>query len=124
MTTRKSPFMTFMSCVLATPTCAVLVGELTIPSGLGFDALLNLLRPWLAVGVLLGAAHLLLRPILRLLTIPLGCMTLGLFGFAIDVALIYAAALLVDGFAPPTLLCAVLTAILINVVSAVVRERR
>lgn len=124
MNTRKSPFMTFLCCVLAVPTCGTLVGELVIPAGLGSDALLNLLRPWLAVGVLLGAAHLILRPVLRLLTIPLGCMTLGLFGFAIDVGLIYAAAFLVDGFAPPTLLCAVLTAILINVVSAVVRERR
>lgn len=123
MNTRKSPFMIFMCCVLAVPTCGALVGELVIPPGLGSDALLNLLRPWLAVGVLLGLAHLLLRPVLRLLTVPLGCMTLGLFGFVIDVGLIYAAALLVDGFVPPTLLCAILTAILINVISAVVRER-
>ena len=117
----KSPFLTFMCCVLAVPTCGVLAGELAVPSGLASAALVDLLRPWLAVGVLLGGAHLLLRPVLRFLTAPLGCLTFGLFGFVIDVALIYASAFLVRGFAVPSFLYAVLTAILINTVNAITK---
>ena len=47
MKKRKSPFLIFMCCVLAVPTCGVLVGELAIPSGLASDALLDILRSYL-----------------------------------------------------------------------------
>lgn len=124
MKKRKSPFLIFLCCVLAVPTCGMLVGELTIPAGLDPAGQLDLLRPWLAVGVLLGGAHLLIRPVLRFLTAPLGCLTFGLFGFVIDVLLIYAAAFLVAGFATPTFLYAVLTAVLINTVNAIAGERK
>ncbi len=124
MKKRRSPFLTFLCCVLAIPTCGVLVGTLTIPEGLAIEPLIELLRPWIAVGTLLGLARLILRPVLRLLFAPLGCLTFGLFGFAIDVGLIYACAYLVNGFAMPTLLYAVLTAIFINIVSAVAGEYR
>ncbi len=118
MKRRKSPFLVFLTCVLAVPTCGVLMGE--IPSeGVNFD----LLRPWLAVGVLLGAAHLVIRPVLRLLSAPIGCLTLGLFGLVIDVGLIYACAALVDGFQISGILYALLTAVMINAISAVVAGR-
>lgn len=117
MKKRKKPFLIFLTCVLAVPTCAALTGE-WIPSG-GADAL----RPWLAVGVLLGAAHLLLRPVLRLICAPLGCMTLGLFGLVIDVALICGCGALVAGFHASGLLYPLLTAILINAVCAVAAGR-
>ena len=70
-------------------------------------------------GALLGVAHLVLRPVLRLLSAPLGCLTLGLFGLVIDVGLIYACGSLVEGFTVPGPLYAVLTAVLINVICAV-----
>ena len=124
MKKRRSPFLIFLCCVLAAPTCGVLVGDLAIPSGLASDALIGLLRPWLAVGTLLGLAHLIIRPVLRLLSAPLGCLTLGLFGLVIDVGLIYGCAALVDGFPTPTLLYAVLTAILINTITAIAGEWR
>lgn len=124
MKKRRSPFLTFLCCVLAIPTCGMLVGTLTIPEGLAIEPLIELLRPWIAVGTLLGLARLILRPVLRLLFAPLGCLTFGLFGFAIDVGLIYACAYLVDGFALPTLLYAVLTAIFVNIISAVAGEYR
>ena len=121
MKRRKSPFLLFLICVLAMPTCGVLVGVLTLPEEPWSDlpALAELLKPWLAVGALLGAAHLLLRPLLRLLSAPLGCLTMGLFGLVIDVGLLYACEWLVEGFPAPGLLYAVLTAVLINVVAAV-----
>lgn len=120
----RSPFITFLCCVLAVPTCGVLVGTLNIPEGLDVEPLIALLRPWVAVGTLLGLARLILRPVLRLLSAPLGCLTFGLFGLVIDVGLIYGCACLVDGFAMPTLLYAVLTAIFINIVSAISGEYR
>ena len=122
MKRRKSPFLVFLCCVLAVPTCGVLVGDLVLP-GAWTEATLSLLRPWLTVGVLLGAAHLLVRPILRLLSAPIGCLTLGLFGLVIDVALIYVCAHFVEGFAVSGLLYSVLTAILINTICAIVGSR-
>ena len=124
MKKRKSPFLTFLCCVLAVPTCGYLIGTLSIPENLDIEPMLNLLRPWLAVGTFLGIARLFLRPILRFLFAPLGCLTFGLFGLVIDIALIYGSACLVEGFATPTLLYAVLTAIFINIVSAVAGEYR
>lgn len=120
MKKRKNPFLTFLICLLAVPTCGMLTGELVLPSGADAQTLFPILRPWLAVGVLLGGAHLILRPVLRFLSAPLGCLTMGLFGFVIDVGLIYACAALVSGFQISGLLYAVLTAILINVINAVV----
>ena len=87
MKRRKNPFLVFLCCVLAVPTCGVMVGDLTLPAQWS-EATLALLRPWLLVGTLLGIAHLLVRPILRILSAPIGCLTLGLFGLVIDVALI------------------------------------
>ena len=123
MKKRRSPLLAFLICMLAVPTCAVLIGDLTLPEGAPSETLLPILRPWLMVGALLGATHLIVRPILRLLSAPLGCLTLGLIGFVIDVALIYACAWLVEGFVISSLLYAVLTALLINCISAVVVKK-
>jgi putative membrane protein len=98
-----------------------LLGDLALPSTA--ETLIATLRPWLAVGVLLGIAHLFIRPILRLLSAPIGCLTLGLFGLVIDVALIYGCAYLVDGFAVSGLVYALLTAIVINAISAIIAHR-
>ncbi len=118
MRNRKSPFTVFLCCTLAVPTCGVLVGDLNIDQAMELELLIEILRPWLAVGALLGLAHILLRPVLRMLSAPLGCLTLGFFGFVIDVGMIYACAYLVDGFQISGLLYAVLTAILINTIVA------
>lgn len=121
MKKRKNPFLVFLCCVLAVPTCGVLTGELLLPREQ--TAAFELLQPWIAVGALLGLAHVLLRPVLRLLSAPLGCLTLGLFGLVIDVALIYGCAALVDGFQITNVLYALLTAILINTVCAITAGR-
>lgn len=109
--------LVFLTCLLAVPTVPNLI--------YGAPDLMNLaaMKPYLLSGALLGACHLLLRPILRLLSAPLGCLTLGLSGAAIDVALIYLCARLVPGFPAPEFLCALLTALLINAVSALAHRR-
>lgn len=122
MRRKRSPFLIFLCCVLAVPTCGMLIGDLRVPSDAAAnpEALWVLLQPWLSVGVLLGLAHLLIRPILRLLSAPLGCLTLGLFGFAIDVALIYGCAYCVVEFTISGGFYAILTALLINCICAII----
>ena len=123
MKKKRNPFLVFLTCVLAVPTCGVLTGEVILPAERA--AQIALLRPWVMVGALLGIAHLLLRPILRLLTAPLGCLTLGLSGTVIDVGLIYLCASYTQGLGhAPGFLYALLTALSINFVCAVVAKRR
>lgn len=108
----------FLTCVLAVPTVAcILYGT---PERLDLPTF----APLLATGTILGIAHLFLRPLLRLITAPLGCLTLGLSGTAIDIALIYLSAGFVRGFHVPDFLFALLTAFLINAVTSFVGARR
>ena len=111
--------MIVLCCVLAVPTVAALLGA----DGGGMPTF-EQAKPALLTGLVLGLAHLIVRPLLRLITTPLGCLTFGGIGFVIDVALIYAADYLVPTFEMPGLLYAVLTALLINVVCAIVAGRR
>ena len=107
----------FLCCTLAVPTVAAMMGVYQgVPT-------LEQLTPALATGALLGIAHILLRPALRLITAPLGCLTLGLFGMVIDVGLLYGCGRLVEGFTVPGIVYAVLTALLINAVCAVAAGR-
>lgn len=104
----------FFCCVLAIPTCVYAFG------------ILRASEPYFAVaaGVLLGCAHVLLRPLLRIVAWPIGCLTLGLSGFAIDVALIYGCDYLLEGFAVPGLWQAALSALLVNAACWIVGGRR
>ena len=108
----------FLTCTLAVPGMAALMGCY------GSAPTMEQMLPALVMGGLLGLAHLVLRPILRLAFAPLGCLTLGLFGMVIDVGLLYASSLLVKGFEVPGLLYAVLTSVVINVVCAVAAGRK
>ena len=111
-------WLVLLCCVLAVPTVGQLMG--LYPANANLDAL----KPALLVGGVLGLAHILLRPVLRLLFAPVGCLTLGLFGLVIDVALIYLSASFVPGFVVPGFLYALLTALTINAVCAVAAGRR
>ena len=110
--------LVFLTCLLAVPTVPYLIYGAPDMSDAAAVA------PYLMVGAALGLLHLLVRPLLRLITAPLGCLTLGLSGTAIDIALIYLSARLAPGFPAPELLCAALTALLINGVAAIVGGRR
>ena len=108
----------FLTCLLAVPTMAcILYG---VPENADFETF----RPLLIMGAALGLAHLVLRPLLRIITAPLGCLTFGLSGTAIDIALIYLADHFVEGFHVPGFLFALLTALLINAAAAFVGARR
>ena len=108
----------FLCCTLAVPTVAAMMGLY------GGQPTLRQAAPALVTGALLGAAHVVLRPVLRLVFAPLGCLTLGLSGMAIDIGLLYLCAHLVKGFAVPGLLYALLTSLLINAVCVIAAGRR
>ena len=112
-------FVVMATCILAAPTVACIMQFISIHS----QAELKLAVPYLIVGAALGIAHLILRPVLRLITAPLGCLTFGLSGTVIDVALIYLSARVLPTFQVPSLLYALLTAILINAVCAILTGR-
>ena len=110
--------LVFLSCVLAVPTVAcILYG---MPARIDLETF----APLLSCGCVLGLAHLILRPLLRIITAPLGCLTLGLSGTAIDIGLIYLSARFVRGFQVPGFLFALLTALLVNAVTSFVGARR
>ena len=113
-------FVVMATCILAAPTVACIMQFISIHS----QAELKLAVPYLIVGTALGIAHLILRPVLRLITAPLGCLTFGLSGTAIDVGLIYLSARVLPAFQVPSLLYALLTAILINGICAFEGGRR
>jgi uncharacterized membrane protein YvlD (DUF360 family) len=54
-----------------------------------------------------------LRPVLRILTLPIGCMTLGLSGFALDAGVIYLLGQYLPGFHVASLEWAFLAALFI-----------
>jgi len=91
---RKSPMrtsrmtITFLACVLMVYACTALLSGVHAASP--EDAL------W--AGAVLGLAYLILRPVLRVLTLPIGCLTLGLSNFVIDVVLLMACDGWIDGF--------------------------
>ncbi len=100
--------VTFLCCVLGVPTCAKI-----LPGIAAADVTASL-----QAGILLGLAYLLLRPALKLLTLPIGCLTLGLTNFAIDVGRLYGCAYFIEGFSVESVVAAIGAALLINAISA------
>ncbi len=95
--------VTFWCCVLAVPALTKLT------DGIQCDSL------YLAVlaGAALGVVYLLIRPILHILTLPIGCLTLGLFGYVVDAGLIYAMGQYLPGFHVATPVWALIAALFI-----------
>lgn len=101
---KGSTWLTFLACMLAMPAAVALLDGIVADS------------PQQAVfaGALLGFAHILIRPVLRFVSAPIGCLTLGLFGLVIDVVLIYGCDYFVDGFSVANWVHAVMAAVLVN----------
>lgn len=95
--------LTVLGCLAAMPACDALFSGVSAAST--GEALL--------AGLVLGLTYLVLRPVLRLLTLPIGCLTLGLFFFVVDTLLVLLMSALVPGFRVDgfgwALLCALVT---------------
>ena len=69
--------------------------------------------------ILLGFINAVIAPILRLLTLPLSCMTLGLFGFVINALLFWLVSALVPGFQVGGFLAALFGSVVMGVLTAI-----
>lgn len=73
----------------------------------------------LVAALVLGIINAILRPIMLILTLPINILTLGLFTFVINALMLMLTAFLVSGFAVSGLLGAVVSSILLSVISTV-----
>jgi putative membrane protein len=85
----------------------------------------------LVAALILGVLNAIIRPVLFLLTLPINLLTLGLFTFVINAAMIKITSLLVRGFVVEGFGPAVLGAVVLAIISALLnwlvkdaRERR
>ncbi|MCL6561777.1 MAG: phage holin family protein [Firmicutes bacterium] len=73
---------------------------------------------WAAV--ILGLVNLVVRPVVRLLALPLNLLTLGLFGWVINGLMLKLVSLLVPGFVVPGFWPAIWGAVAIAIISGVI----
>jgi putative membrane protein len=73
----------------------------------------------LIVALVLGLINAIIKPILMLLTLPINFMTLGLFTFVVNAAMILLASKIVDNFAIPSFWTALVFSIILSVVSSI-----
>lgn len=73
----------------------------------------------LIVAVVLGLLHLLIRPILVILTLPITILTLGLFMFVINAFLFLVAAHFVNGFVVEGFIPALIGSVVVSILSSV-----
>ena len=76
--------------------------------------------PALVAALVLGVINAFIRPVLLFLTLPINLITLGLFTFVINAALLCLAAWLAPGFAIASFWSALALAVIVAVVNAVV----
>jgi putative membrane protein len=74
---------------------------------------------YITVAAVLGLVNALIRPIVRLFTIPITLMTLGLFSFVINGLMLLLAAVLSDVLSIDSFWAAIVGAFVISVVSAI-----
>jgi putative membrane protein len=90
---------------------------LAIVANLGIGVHYDNITSLAVATIVIGLVNSLIRPILVLLTLPLTCVTFGLFGFILNAILFYAAGNAVTGFHVDTLLGAVVGPILMGLLS-------
>lgn len=71
----------------------------------------------LLVALVLAIINNTIKPIISIVSIPINIVTLGLFSFVINGAMILLAAYIVPGFAIPSLLMAIYFAIVLSVIN-------
>ena len=80
--------LSFAACAVGVPLCAyILPGVHVEPVYMS-----------VILGLMLGGFFYLVRPLLKLLTLPIGCLTMGLFSIAMDTGIIYLMSEYIPGF--------------------------
>ena len=98
--------ITFLACVLMAYACTMLFDGVHAAS----------IEDAMFAGAVLGAAYLVIRPVLRLLTLPIGCLTLGISNFVIDIVLLMMCDGWIEGFAIDGIGWAAVSALCVNAV--------
>lgn len=91
---------------------------LAVVANLGIGVHYDTLQALIIATVVIGLVNALIRPILALLTLPLNCLTFGLFGFVLNALLFAAAGNAVPGFHVDSVLGAVLGPIIMGILAA------
>lgn len=97
-------------------TVAVMVAAYVLP-GVTVDSMLTAF----IVAVVLGLLNALVRPLLIILTLPVNILTLGLFTFVINAAMILLAARLVSGFHVDGFWWALLFSVVLSCIGAILK---
>lgn len=71
------------------------------------------------LAVVLGIINIFIKPVLKILTLPLTVLTLGLFSLVLNALLVMLAAAIVPGFAISGFWAALLFAVLLSLINAV-----
>ncbi len=74
------------------------------------------------VAFVLGVINVTLRPILKLLALPITVITLGLFAFVVNGFTFWLVAKMLDGFSVDTFWWAILGALIVSVVTAILNR--
>ena len=72
----------------------------------------------IVAAVVLGLLHLIVKPILFILTLPINILTLGLFSFILNALLFWFAASFVEGFSVAGFIPALLGSLLVAIISS------
>lgn len=80
--------------------------------------LTNFFPTAVVAALVLGLVNAFIRPVVKLLTLPLTCLTLGLFALVVNAVLFWGVAAVVDGFAVEGALAALLGSLLYSLVTA------
>jgi len=78
--------------------------------------------PAIIAAVILGLLNILVRPVLVVLTLPVTVVTLGLFIFVINAAMLLLAAYFVEGFTVSGFWVAVVASLVVSVISTVINK--
>lgn len=76
----------------------------------------------LVVAILLGIVNTIIKPILVLLTLPITILTLGLFYFVINAAMVLLVDLFVPGFSVSGLISALIFSFLVSIVGSILNS--
>ncbi|GAB6877581.1 phage holin family protein [Thermaerobacter litoralis] len=73
----------------------------------------------LVAALVLGLVNAVIRPVVLFLTMPIGCLTLGLFTFVVNALMFWLVGAVVDGFEVEGFVPALIGSLLVSVVSTV-----
>lgn len=108
--------MKFLINILAT-TIAVFVVSQVLPG-----VVLDDITSAFIVAVVLGVLNTFVKPVIKILTLPITVLTLGLFSMVINIALLYLTDYLVKGLTLTSFLTVVLFGFLVSVISSLLAK--